>query len=174
MMGCFFGPMRSRMLPVMRSKMGCAASAGRKSLFLQCFVGFVSAAVIATVPANMQRPPGVTCWKGGIFQEKFGLWPVDLHPGFRRVWGLHLWVFQVAGLKISMERPKTRDLEKFQNIFALARPSSFLFFGDAPGFRQKRVFENRQIFAETTENVVPNCRGSKTHFGALRFRNKPC
>ena len=43
----------------------------------------------------------------------------------------------------------------------------FVFFGGAPGFRQNRVFENRQIFAETTENVVPNCRGSKTHFGAL-------
>ena len=38
--------------------------------------------------------------------------------------------------------------------------------GGAPGFRQNRVFENRQIFAETTENVVPNCRGSETHFGA--------
>ena len=37
----------------------------------------------------------------------------------------------------------------------------FVFFGGAPGFHQKRVFENRQIFAETTENVVPNCRGSK-------------
>ena len=36
-------------------------------------------------------------------------------------------------------------------------------------FAQKRVFENRQIFAETTENVVPNCRGSKTHSCTVGF-----
>ena len=45
-----------------------------------------------------------------------------------------------------------------------APPPHFARFGGAPGFRQKRVFENRQIFAETTENVVRNGRGSKTHF----------
>ena len=38
------------------------------------------------------------------------------------------WVFRVRGLEISMERPKTRDLEKWQNIFVLARPSSFCAF----------------------------------------------
>ena len=37
----------------------------------------------------------------------------------------------------------------------------FVFFGGTAGFRQKRVFENRPIFAEPTENVVPNCRVSK-------------
>ena len=42
-------------------------------------------------------------------------------------------------------------------------------FVGAPGFRQKRVFENRAIFAETTENVVPNGRGSKTHFCTVGF-----
>ena len=60
-MGCFFCPMRSRMLPVMRSKMGCAASAGRKSLFLQCFVGSRRAAVTARGPRNTQRRLGATC-----------------------------------------------------------------------------------------------------------------
>ena len=49
------------------------------------------------------------------------------------------WVFEVVGLKISMERPKTRDLEKWQNIFVLARPSSFLFFLVArPDFAKNR------------------------------------
>ena len=51
-MGCFFRPMRSRMLLVMRSKMGCAASEGGKSLFLQRFVGFGRAAVTATGLSN--------------------------------------------------------------------------------------------------------------------------
>ena len=30
-----------------------------------------------------------------------------------------------------------------------------VFFGGAPGFFQKRVFQNRPILSETTENVVP-------------------
>ena len=140
-MGCFFRPMRSRMLLVMRSKMGRAASEGGKSLFLQCFVGFGRAAVTATGLSNMQRRLGAACWIWGIFQEKIGLWHLDLHPRFRRVWGLQLSVegghaqncgengfFWVRGLEISMERPKTRDLEKWQNIFVLARPSSFCAF----------------------------------------------
>ena len=40
----------------------------------------------------------------------------------------------------------------------------FVFFGGAPGFSQKRVFQNRPILAETTENVVPKGRGRKTQF----------
>ena len=42
-------------------------------------------------------------------------------------------------------------------------------FVGAPGFRQKRVFQKRAIFAETTANVVPNGRGSKTHFCTVGF-----
>ena len=51
------------------------------------------------------------------------------------------WVFQVYGLEMAMQSPKTTDLEKWQNLFVLARPSSFLcFFGGAPGFHQNRFF----------------------------------
>ena len=78
------------------------------------------------------------------------------------------WVFQVAGLKISMERPKTRDLEKWQNIFVLARPSSFLCFLVARlDFAKNGLLKIDEFSLKPTENVVPNCRGSKTHFGAL-------
>ena len=54
---------RSGILPVMRSKMGRAVSAGGKSPFLQCFVGNRRAAVTAKGPRNTRRRLGATCCK---------------------------------------------------------------------------------------------------------------
>ena len=51
------------MLPGMRSNTGCAAWHARKRLFLQCFVGFGSAAVIPTSAQDIYRRPGAPCWK---------------------------------------------------------------------------------------------------------------
>ena len=79
------------------------------------------------------------------------------------------WVFGVRGLEISMERPKTRDLEKCIIYLCWRAPPHFVHFRGAPGFRQKRGFQNRQFFAETTENVVRNGRGAKTHFCTVGF-----
>ena len=65
-MGCFFLRFnRSIMLPGMRSKMGRAAWHARKPLFLQCFVGFGSAAVSPTGARNICRRLGAPCWKWG-------------------------------------------------------------------------------------------------------------
>ena len=147
------------MLLVMRSKMGCAASEGGKSLFLQCFGGFRRAAVSATGPSNMQRRPGATCWKWGIFQEKFRTMTLRPTPSVRvciRVAVVRRgrtcpelrgeWVLGVRGLEISMERPKTRDLEKWQNIFVLARPSSFCAFSWRAWLSPKTGFSKSTIF----------------------------
>ena len=65
-------------------------------------------------------------------------------------------------------KAQNQGLGKMAKYICVGAPLlTFVFFGGAPGFRQKRAFDNRRIFAETTENVVPNCCGSKTHFGAL-------
>ena len=140
-LGCFFWPNAFENAPGHAFENGRAASEGGKSLFSYCFGGFRRAAVSATGPSNMQRRPGATCWKWGIFQEKFRTMTLRPTPSVRvciRVAVVRRgrtcpelrgeWVFQVCGLLISMERPKTRDLEKWQNIFVLARPSSFCAF----------------------------------------------
>ena len=115
-------------------------------------------------------------------QRKIGLWHFDLHPRFRRVWGLHLSVegghaqncgengfFRFAVSKFRWKGPKPGTWKNGKIYLCWRAPSHFVRFGGAPGFRQKRVFENRQIFAETTENVVRNGRGSKTHFCTVGF-----
>ena len=43
----------------------------------------------------------------------------------------------------------------------------FVFFGGAPGFRQNGFLKIDKFSLKPLKNVVPNCRGSKTHFGAL-------
>ena len=181
-MGCFFRPMRSRMLPVMRSKMGCAASAGGKSLFLQCFVGFGRAAVSAAGLSKCNVVTGQHAENEASSKKKSGLWHFHLHPRFRRVWGLHLSVagghaqncggngfFTLAVPKIRWKGPKPGTWKTGKKYLCWRAPPHFVRFGGAPGFRQKRVFENRAIFAEATENVVPNGRGSKTHFCTVGF-----
>ena len=126
----------------------------------------------------MRRRPGATCWQWGIFQQQFRSVTCGPVPWLQVSLRFAVvgrgrtcpelrgeWVFQLYCLEMAMQNPQTRDLEKWQRLFVLARPSSFLcFFGGAPGFRQNRVFQNGQIFAETTVNVVPNCRGCKAHF----------
>ena len=77
------------------------------------------------------------------------------------------WVFQVAGLKFRWKGQKPGTWKNGKIYLCWRAPPHCCFLVARLDSRQKRVFENRQIFAETTENVVPNCRGSKTHFGAL-------
>ena len=71
--------------------------------------------------------------------------------------------------KFRCEGPKPGTWKNGKIYLCWRAPPHFVRFSGAPGFRQKRVFENRQIFAETTENVVPNGRGSKTHFCTVGF-----
>ena len=170
----------------MRSKMGCAASAGRKSLFLQCFVGSRRAAVTARGPRNTQRRLGATCWKWGIFQEKFRTVTCGPAPWLRvciRVAVVRRgrtcpelrgeWVFQVCGLEISMERPKTRDLEKWQNIFVLARPSSFCAFWWRAWISPKTGFWKSTNFRWNHWKRSAKLSRFKNPFWRVRVRNKP-
>ena len=114
--------------------------------------------------------------------RKSGLWHFHLHPQLRRVWGLRLSVagghaqncgengfFTLPVPKIQWKGPKAGTSKNGQIYLCWRAPPHFVRFVGAPGFRQKRVFENRAIFAETTENVVPNGRGSKTHFCTVGF-----
>ena len=140
-MGCFFWPNAFENAPGYAFENGVRSVRGRKSLFLQCFVGSRRAAVTATGPRNTRRRLGATCCKGGFWGGRFRILTCGRAAFFRvciRVAVVRRgrtcpelrgeWVFQVCGLEISMERPKTRDLEKWQNIFVLARPSSFCAF----------------------------------------------
>ena len=119
-------------------------------------------------------------------KKKSGLWHFHLHPRFRRVWGLHLSVagghaqncgengfFTLAVPKIRWKGPKPGTWKNGKKYLCWRAPPHFVRFGGAPGFRQNRVFENQAIFAETTENVVPNGRGSKTHFLHGGVWNRP-
>ena len=77
--------------------------------------------------------------------------------------------FQVSDLEMAMKNPKNPGLRKMAKFIPVGAPILiFVFFCGAPGFRQNRVFENRQVFAETTVNVVPNGRGCNTHFCTVR------
>ena len=77
--------------------------------------------------------------------------------------------FRFAVSKFRWKGPKPGTWKNGKIYLCWRAPPHFVRFGGAPGFRQKRVFENRQIFAETTENVVRNGRGSKTHFCTVGF-----
>ena len=77
--------------------------------------------------------------------------------------------FRFAVSKFRWKGPKPGTWKNGKIYLCWRAPPHFVRFSGAPGFRQKRVFENRQIFAETTENVVPNGRGSKTHFCTVGF-----
>ena len=181
-MGCFFCPMRSRMLPVMRSKMGCAASEGGKSYFYS--VSWVSTGQQLAQRASRicSVVPGHHAENEASSNRKSGLWHFHLHPQLRRVWGLRLSVagghaqncgengfFTLPVPKLQWKGPKAGTSKNGQIYLCWRAPPHFVRFVGAPGFRQKRVFENRAIFAETTENVVPNGRGSKTHFCTVGF-----
>ena len=62
------------------------------------------------------------------------------------------WVFQVAGRKVWNGKAQNQGPGKMAKYICVGAPLLiFVFFGGAPGFRQKRVFENRQIFAETVK-----------------------
>ena len=77
--------------------------------------------------------------------------------------------FTLAVPKIRRKGPKAGTSKSGQIYLCWRAPPHFVRFVGSPGFRQKRVFENRAIFAETTANVVPNGRGSKTHFCTVGF-----
>ena len=77
--------------------------------------------------------------------------------------------FRFAVSKFRWKGPKPGTWKNGKIYLCWRAPPHFVRFSGAPGFRQKRVFENRQIFAETTEKVVPNGRGSKTHFCTVGF-----
>ena len=72
--------------------------------------------------------------------------------------------FRLMVLKWRCKAPKQGPRKMTKFICVGAPLLIFLFFWGAPGCRQNRVFQNGQIFAETTVNVVLNCRGCKTHF----------
>ena len=75
------------------------------------------------------------------------------------------WVFRVGGPKKINEKAQNQGPQKMAQIYLSWRaPPHFVRFFGAPGFRQKRVFEIRRIFAETTANVVPKWSGLENPF----------
>ena len=182
----FVSPTRSRMLSVMRSKMGCAASEGGKPLFLQCFVGFRSAAVIARGARNMRRRLGATCWKWGIFHHQFRCFTggpapwlqvslrfavvsrVHTCPELRGKWG-----FQVSGLEMAMRSPKTRVFEKSQNLFLVALPSSFLCWWCAWIWPKSCLGKWTNFGRNHCKRCARRSRLQKP-FLHCRVRNRPC
>ena len=77
------------------------------------------------------------------------------------------WRCQICNMKAKIGVSEKRA----KYISGAAPIMIFVFFGVAPRFREKRCFQHRQDFAETTENVVPNWRGPKTQFWHPRVRN---
>ena len=77
--------------------------------------------------------------------------------------------FGFAVSKFLWKGPKPGTWKNGKIYLCWRAPPHFVRFRGAPGFRQKRGFQNRPIFAETTENVVRNGRGAKTHFCTVGF-----
>ena len=176
-LGCFFSPMRSRMLRVCVRKWGAQRSREGNPNFYS--VSWVSGAQqLAQTPREKRSvglEPHAESEVSGTPVPDSHLWTHTFLSGASQVAVVasvrtcselrEKWGFLYSDLEMALQHPKTKNLEKWHNLFVLARPSSFfVFFGGAPGFAQNRRFWNRQFFTETTVNVVPNCRGCKTHF----------
>ena len=125
--------------------------------------------------------PGQHAEKEASAKKNSGLWPVHPHPGFRQVWGLHLSIegghaqncgkngfFRLLVWKFRWKGPKPGTWKNGKIYLCWRAPPHFCVFWWRAWISPKTGFwKPTQTFAETTENVVPNCRGSKTHFGAL-------
>ena len=176
--------MRSKMLPFKRSIMGCAQSGPRNAYFYSVSGGNPGttysrgrakyrASSSGHHAENEALQGKLSLFTYGIFFcVGYGVLPVSflrcaqMPRTAGKMCFLH-WRCQILNMKV-----KIGVSEKGPKYISGAAPIIiFVFFGVAPRFREKRCCQHRQIFAETTENVVPNWRGPKTQFWHPRVRN---
>ena len=165
------------MLPVMRSKMGRAASAGGKSLFLQCFVGSRRQKYAASSWSDMlqmrllgRAVPDSDLWArnflSGLYQGRSPPSRADMPRTSGRMGFSGCWSEDFDG------KAQNQGPGKMAKYICVGAPLLiFMFFGGAPGFCKKQVFENRQIFVWKRSAKLSRF---KDPFWRFRVWNKPC
>ena len=182
-MGCFFSFYAFDNATVYAFNNGVRWVRALKCLFLQCFGGEPRTSYSRGC-AKYRAWSWGTMPKMRLFKAHFCSLHMACASGLDRVWNRFLlqcakmprtagkMVFYIVGVKFATWRSKSGFRKKRPKYISGAAPIIiFMFFGVAPRFGKKRCFQNGRNFAETTENVVPNCRGRKTQFWHPRVRN---
>ena len=167
--GVFFGPMRSIMFPVMRSKLGRANPY------------FYSVSWVAGAQQLPQEAPEIR----GVVLERHaanevsgeggsGFWPLGAQLSFGSVSGSQSSIegghaqncgehgfFRLPVWKFRWKGPNPGTWKNGKIYLCWRAPPHFCVFGGAPGFRQRRVFETKLSRFENP-------------FWRVRVWNKPC
>ena len=165
------------MLPGQRSKMGRAASDARKPQIFTVFrwvqqrtsyrkrcAKYAASSWGTMLKMRHSKTQfwsfifGAAVWvEVGVRLAFFGR--VQKRPELRKKWGFH-----VSSLEMATQSSKSGSSKNCQNLLLGPRPSSFsCFWVSRLDFTKQRVLKSTG-FAETTESVVPTCRGWERNF----------